>query len=273
MKRGPAEVVKRVLGRFGVGLTNYRYLQELKTSERARYSLDFLQHIPEPWVARSLRLIDASPAQFHQDLFVLAATGFARDGYFVEFGATDGVELSNTMLLEREFGWSGILAEPARCWQQALRQNRACTIESRCVWTRSGETLTFNEVDYAELSTIQAFSGNDTRKRERERGRNYSVETIPLNDLLAVHGAPAVIDYLSIDTEGSELDILEAFDFTRHRFRVITCEHNYSPAREKIHTLLTGHGYRRCLTEISTVDDWYVSGDIELPTVPQPSSS
>jgi FkbM family methyltransferase len=264
MKRGPTELLKRLLGRCGVGITNYRYLQELKASEQASYSLRFLQQLPEAWLTRVLRLIDQSHGQLHQDLFALAACGFKRDGFFVEFGATTGTELNNTLLLEREFGWQGILAEPARCWHKDLLETRHCAIETRCVWTSTGQTLTFNEVDYAELSTIEAFSASDARRPERERGMTYDVETISLVDMLQERGAPSVIDYLSIDTEGSELEILRAFDFSRHQFRVITCEHNFSPAREKIHALLTQHGYRRCLAEASQFDDWYVGPSVEL---------
>jgi FkbM family methyltransferase len=265
MKRGPTQLVKRLLAQVGVGLTNHRYLQELQAGERANYSLKFLRGIPESWVVPALRLIEKSHAQFHQDLFVLAALGFKRDGYFVEFGATDGVELNNTLLLEREFGWTGLLAEPARCWHKMLAGNRTAIKDLRCVWTSSGETLTFNEVDYAELSTIEAFSGGDSRKAERKKGRTYEVTSISLLDLLREHRAPETIDYLSIDTEGSELEILSAFDFSAYRFNVISCEHNYSPARERIHALLTRHGYRRCLQHVSDVDDWYVASDVQLP--------
>lgn len=78
-----------------------------------------------------------------------------------------------------------------------------------------------------------------------------------LNDLLKTHNAPADIDFLSIDTEGSEFEILAALDFTRYRFKVIVCEHNYTPNREKIHSLLVSKGYVRKYTNVSQFDDWY----------------
>ena len=82
-----------------------------------------------------------------------------------------------------------------------------------------------------------------------------------LNDLDR-HGAPAVIDYLSIDTEGSEFEILNAFDFSRHRFSVITCEHNFSAQRQEIYERLVRNSYVRVFDGLSRWDDWYVHASI-----------
>jgi Methyltransferase FkbM domain len=62
----------------------------------------------------------------------------------------------------------------------------------------------------------------------------------------------------SIDTEGSEFEILQAFDFARYDVKIITCEHNFSPLRDKLHALLTAKGYVRKFEVLSQVDDWYV---------------
>jgi FkbM family methyltransferase len=199
-----------------------------------------------------------SKSQLGQDFFVLAGTDFKSEGFFVEFGATDGRDLSNTWLLEKRFQWKGIVSEPARTWHASLHANRTCHIETACVWKESGSVVIFNETDSRELSTIAEFSSNDRHGPARASGRRYRVPTISLLDLLAKYEAPKVIDYLSIDTEGSELDILRAFDFDRHSFRIITCEHNYTPSREGIRELLTSHGYVRIFEDLSKWDDWYV---------------
>lgn len=47
-------------------------------------------------------------AQHLQDLFVLSELDYKTDGFFVEFGATDGLSISNTWLLEKYFNWKGI---------------------------------------------------------------------------------------------------------------------------------------------------------------------
>jgi FkbM family methyltransferase len=183
---------------------------------------------------------------------------FKRDGFFVEFGATNGVDVSNSYLLEKKFGWAGILAEPARMWHAQLAKNRSASIETRCVWRYSGESLSFNETKNGDLSTLEAFSAGDMHSQRRASGKRYDVDTISLTDLLDKYDAPKLIDYLSIDTEGSEYEILKNFDFSRYKFRVITCEHNFTPMREQIFNLLTENGYTRKFSEISQFDDWFV---------------
>lgn len=84
------------------------------------------------------------------------------------------------------------------------------------------------------------------------------MSTISLNDLLSRFEAPREIDYLSIDTEGSELDILSALDFDRWNIKLITVEHNRTPMRKGLFDLLTSKGYRRKLESISFMDDWYI---------------
>lgn len=199
-----------------------------------------------------------SKAQYWQDLFVLSQLDFKRDGYFVEFGATNGVDLSNTYLLERQYGWNGIVAEPARCWHATLRSNRTCRVETHCVWSQSGLMLPFNETAQPVLSTLAQFSTGDQHAAARQTGTCYQVPTISLLDLLRKHDAPQRVDYLSIDTEGSEYDILSHFDFDQYRFNVITCEHNLTPMRQKLYELLTLRGYERRFEKISACDDWYI---------------
>ena len=200
-----------------------------------------------------------SSAQLLQDLFVLFTLGEKRNGYFVEFGATNGMDLSNSFLLERQFSWEGILAEPARSWHDALAKNRKANIDFRCVWKSSAEFVSFNETQMPEFSTIESFSYDDYHAPDRRFGQTYAVETVSLNDLLQFHGAPRAIDYLSIDTEGSELDILSQFNFDRYDVSVITVEHNYVDAlRGGIHDLLSSKGYIHTCLELSRWDDWYV---------------
>lgn len=264
LKRGIRNFVQRTLARWGVVLVSSELLKKLYRSAEREERLDravaLLRTVQPGQVPLFLEQLPNSKSQLLQDLFVLCQTNFKRDGFFVEFGATNGIDLSNTYLLETQFGWRGILAEPARRWRAALQANRRAALDFDCVWVRTGESLDFNETEEGELSTLEQFSAGDVHRQSRESGQRYRVQTISLLDLLDKYGAPDRIDYLSIDTEGSELDILSAFDFGRYRFDVITVEHNFTPSRERIHDLLTGRGYTRVLTELSAFDDWYVHG-------------
>jgi hypothetical protein len=92
-----------------------------------------------------------------------------------------------------------------------------------------------------------------------ENADTYEIETISLNDLLKKYNAPKDIDYISLDTEGSEVNILEAFDFSQYKVKFFTVEHNNKEVnRQKIYDLLTSKGYDRVLTYISNWDDFYV---------------
>ena len=82
--------------------------------------------------------------------------------------------------------------------------------------------------------------------------------TISLNDLLLEANAPVDIDYMSVDTEGSEFEILQALDFERWNIALFSIEHNRTPMRERILDLMSRHGYRRKWPELSQLDDWYV---------------
>lgn len=206
--------------------------------------------------------MEKSESQLKQDLFVLSVLRFKDKGYFVEFGATDGKTLSNTYLLEKNFEWTGILAEPGKTWHKRLKLERNSIIDNRCVWSISGENLSFIEANYAEVSTLAGFAEQDGHSDARKNSLNYKVQTVSLNDLLEEHGAPEVIDYLSIDTEGSEFEILSTFNFNKYKFRVITCEHNFGETRSQINELLKENGYTHVFSDLSRWDDWYVHEEL-----------
>jgi FkbM family methyltransferase len=202
--------------------------------------------------------VTKAKSQLGQDVLALAQLGIKKPGFFVEFGATNGLDLSNTYLLEKNFGWKGILCEPAKEWHEELRLNRSCAIDTRCVYSSTGQKIQFSETSIGELSTISSYMNSDANRLIRKKAAAYEVETVTLGDLLSSHNAPSYIDFLSIDTEGSEYEILSAFDFSRHSFGLICVEHNFTNNREKIRELLTANSYSQVLHEYSAFDDWYV---------------
>lgn len=196
-------------------------------------------------------------SQLGQDLWALERTNYKRGGFFVEFGATDGVLLSNTWLLEKEFGWNGILAEPNPKFFEKLQSNRSCQVSNACIGARTGDEVEF--VFAAEYGGVKSdlLKGPHTKRTLGYASQEEycaQLTTISLHDfLLSVH-APRDIDYISIDTEGSEFEILQTFPFPFWNVSLFTIEHNYTEQRSEIHSLMKRNGYFRVEAEF---DDWY----------------
>lgn len=179
-----------------------------------------------------------SKSEYFQDLWVVAASNQKNNGFFVEFGATDGISGSNTWLLETHYGWTGICAEPARKYKDELSRNRSCALDFRVVWNRSGEQLKFSEKVEGYLSSVAS------TPQSVEVSDEYFVESVTLNDLLIQHGAPRDVDYISVDVEGSELKILTEF-FSKKDFNVgfFSIEHNWRKDKTALIHLMELNGY------------------------------
>lgn len=186
------------------------------------------------------------------------------NGFFVEFGGGDGILHSNTYLLEKEFGWTGILVEPSKGYGDSICRNRTAIIDRRAVWSKSGEVLEFAEVSANGLSGIAStFRKNQIKKRLNLGIKKYSVFTVSLNDLLSEYNAPNNFEFLSIDTEGSELEIVKNFNFEKFRPKVITIEH---AGDAKYRLALVNHiskfGYKSIDLEINDRNNlWMISSE------------
>lgn len=211
----------------------------------------------EALFVRDLANSIVSHADSLQDIWVIHETRRKVGGYFVEFGAADGIVGSNTLSLERDFRWRGILAEPNPAWHCNLSRNRSAEIDLRCVFTNTGERVKFAATRYPCISTILEYVTSDGHSESRTDHIVIEAETVSLNDLLVSHGAPREIDYISIDTEGSELDILRAFDFSRWDVQLFSIEHNLTPREQAVDALMFQSGYERRYPRCSAVDAWY----------------
>lgn len=208
-------------------------------------------------VGQVLNQVRLTEAQFYQDIVGLLLTRGRKDGWFVEFGACDGMRISNTYILEKKFGWQGIVAEPGRSWHASLRVNRSCYIDTRCVFSESGLKIPFYEASEDSLE-----SSNIAEHMGRKRFNTYEVETVSLLDLLIQYGAPAHIDFMSVDTEGTEYEILSTFPFDKFSFGLICVEHHSPQEEERMKKLMFEFGYTQIFRSISGFDGWYVQKDV-----------
>lgn len=203
----------------------------------------------------SEKLLKSSKSQLIQDLIVLDHFNFKKNGIFIELGASDGIELSNSYALEKLYNWNGVLIEPVKSSFQKLIKNRNSICLNKVVYTKKSR-IVFQEDNIPELSTIKRYSKSDLNKRNKKI--EYEIETLSLNDIFEEYLNTNYIDFLSLDTEGSEFNILSELDHDNFRFGFICVEHNYTKNREKIHELLIKNGYKRIHERFSKWDDFYI---------------
>ncbi|MBP0454852.1 FkbM family methyltransferase [Kitasatospora sp. RG8] len=201
-------------------------------------------------------------SQYGQDRFVLRALNGMRGGFFLDSGASDGVVVSNTRVLEQAFGWTGICVEPNASLYAELVANRRCHCVNCCLYERD------DEVEFVEAGTIGGIL-DEYHPALLDRARSLlgaspggPPPTVrkparTVRSVLREYGAPPVIDYWSLDTEGSELTILRSFPFDEYTVRVLTVEHNWLPARALVRRFLEARGFRWAAA--LGCDDCYVS--------------
>jgi FkbM family methyltransferase len=135
-------------------------------------------------------------------------------GFFIEAGAQDGVFQSNTLIFARKFGYTGLLIEPATSLIPALTQNRPESIVFNGALTSFAKNG--SHVTVPSGSPMGIVSHNTTHAEATVIARS-------LSSLLDEHGIKNV-DFLSLDVEGHEADILDGIDFRRHRPRFVLIE-------------------------------------------------
>lgn len=182
-------------------------------------------------------------SQAGQDEWVLSKI---KRGYFVDIGAYDGIQTSNTYALEKQ-GWKGICIEGNLEIFKSLEKNRSSINVHAAVTDHKG-TIEF---------------GTD------RIGKGIEVPCDTLNNILMDNNCPEIIDYLSIDIEGHELTVFNSFDFS-YRIRLMTVEHNLycdgPEKKDKLFELLTSKGFNRVAEDVKCLDpnyylkpyeDWY----------------
>jgi FkbM family methyltransferase len=181
-------------------------------------------------------------SQIAQDKWVHSILGNKSNGYFIELGACDGLYLSNTLFFENHLNWNGICIEPNDSYIEDLKKNRKCNISNDLISGKEGDTVIFSMCG-AISGIIDENIGPFTAK-----DKCVIKNTTTLDKVLDRFNAPKIIDYLSLDVEGQEYNILSTFPFDKYKFRCITVEHNAPHVGPKqqmmIRDLLENKGYK-----------------------------
>ncbi len=173
-------------------------------------------------------------------------------GFFVDVGANAPKDGSQTFAMERR-GWTGVLVEPQPDLAEQLRQERRAKVYAVACSTpaNAGKTLTLH------LAGIQSSLEPDFYAAGMRRGGTVQVPVMTLDQVLDDAGAPRPIDFVSIDVEGHDIEVLSGFDLSRWRPRVLFIEDVVQNLA--LHRHLTARGYR--WFRRTGINSWYVPAD------------
>jgi FkbM family methyltransferase len=201
-----------------------------------------------------------------QEFFVLDRLYYKQNGYFVDIGASDGVTANNTYVLEKFYKWNGICADPNPSTLKSLCGARDVIISDLCVHSETGKILPFQFLNDQNL-----FYGWNFRSGLKgiieDPGEDFAeinVLSISLNDLLELYRAPKTIDYLSLDVEGNEFNILSRFNFEEYHVNCLTVEHDFGEMQQNIRFLLESKGFELVDNTSCEHEDWFVNKNLKI---------
>ncbi len=174
--------------------------------------------------------------------------GGRRGGVFVDIGAFDGVEFSNTWYLERDLGWNGLCIEANPTVFARLTRNRKCKCLNVCVSDTCGvgTLVLFPDAEMFTGLARTVLAADRPRKERQEvsarRRQEVEVQCVEPNRLFREHGLRH-IDYLSLDAEGMDFAILKAIDLTAFDIDVISIENNGFAFGYHLMDFLDARGY------------------------------
>jgi hypothetical protein len=189
---------------------------------------------------------------------------FQEPGFFLEIGCWDGELISQTVWLERARGWSGVCVDP---FPGNFRRRKCRVVKKAVSGSKAQGVREFVKVsiDRRHGGDVSYFSGfRDAVKTHWaliEQHCDYEivqVETITMTELYTTYSLPNYIEFLSVDTEGSELEIFESIDFDAVSFGLIVFEHNEDEeVKRKVGEILQTNGYG--LIASLRCDDIYIN--------------
>ena len=219
-----------------------RYLQEIRTTQTAA-----IKRITMLEIGQGFRLPARIPSQHGEDILLWNFFDRKLTGFYVEVGAYDGVGFSNSYFFEA-IGWTGVLIEPVPAHAESCERARPFSrvISAAAGKETGGKADTLNIVNGPQGVGTLSYLGHNSEQAERiarEGGSAQIVDVavVSLDQILADHTGE--IDFVSIDVEGRELDVLAGFDIARFRPRVLVIEDNSGGKDQRVSAWLSERGY------------------------------
>lgn len=201
-------------------------------------------------------------SQYNQDKFLNEVVFFnKKNGFFIDIGAHDGIALSNSLFFERYNNWEGICVEPNPIVFDKLISNRTSINLNVCIGNEN-KIVKFTQIEgYSEMlsGVTEKYDDrhieriNNAIKVKGGKKTEIQVKMITLDSINWL--IKKKIDFVSIDTEGNEYDIIKSFDFNLLDIKALVIENNFS--NKNIENYLEGYGFE--LIYKLQCDDVYIN--------------
>lgn len=192
-----------------------------------------------------------SYSQYKQEEFVLNYFKNKTNGTFIELGGLDGIRHSNTYLLENKYNWNGLIIEPSHSLYIELKNNRNVRTENILVGEKEDNSVDFLYIeDKKKCIGLQGILKNYNPKHLNRtmtelKNKDYKIIQLNMTTLQKLLNKYKLynIDYLSLDVEGSELQVLKGIDFLKSNIKLIGVEINYNEDKNDIFKFLLDNNY------------------------------
>lgn len=198
-------------------------------------------------------------SQFGEDRILSKLFPGRGNGTCVEVGANDGINDSNTYHFE-QMGWKCVLVEPNHELCEQIRKTRGCVLHECAASDRHGEA-TLYLAEGSERShgvSMLADEPHDAARKLASYGFSpvpIQVPTKTLDEILEQSGVDPGFEFLTIDVEGHEIDVLRGFDLTRWKPSVLIIEDNSEFTDHLVRDHLRARDYIPFMR--TGVNDWY----------------
>lgn len=176
------------------------------------------------------------------DHWVAEIFNYKTNGFFVDAGATGGTN-NSAIVLEKTLNWDGISVNPNTSHYNLVKnKQKRMNVEKAALWSSNGiidfydipkgtfskSVYSYNKMkqDLSYASAVVGHEGNYAKDEVIEHGKIIKIESITLESLLKKYNAPEVVDYIGLDVEGSEYNVLKVFPFDKYKVLAMSIENS-----------------------------------------------
>lgn len=176
-----------------------------------------------------------------------------KNGFFIEAGGADGKNESSTYILEKHFGWNGIIVEPCDEFYEKLIRNRTSKCVCAALSDKDGFVSFITAANDKYLSGIEQNISEWHREAVFQEGfKKRQVESISIKTLLKRYNCPSVIDLIHFDMEGSELSVIKEFPFDEYLVKLFIIEISDRMIKDE----LLNNGFLEVNNQFNTKAPW-----------------